>query len=82
MQRTIRKPGMTDLKIMRDKERALKASYSTHPAAKRAIMQALYGSTQGVPSEILTRINTPNVYRGAMMFTDRGDFTHLAGRGI
>lgn len=82
MQRTIRKPGMTDLKIMRAKERALKASYGSHPAAKRAFMKAQYSSTQGIPEEILMRLNTPNVYRGAMMFTDRGDFTHLAGRGI
>ena len=82
MQRTIRKPGMTDLKIMRDKERALKASYGSNPAAKLAIMQALYGRTQGVPEEILMRLNTPNVYRGAMFFTERGDFTHLSGRGI
>ena len=77
-----RKPGLYDQQIIKAKERPLMGSYKGRKA-KAAVIALLYGKRPATDLEkaIAVRITAP-IGMGAHSFTEHGDFTHLAGRGI
>ncbi|WYW00643.1 hypothetical protein Vasula_00006 [Pseudomonas phage vB_PpuP-Vasula] len=84
MNRTIRKPGLTDRLIATAKARSVEATYKGHKDGKRAIMVAAYGSkpVTDLQHAVAARMAQPSACQGALFFTEQGDFTHLAGRGV
>lgn len=84
MQRTHRKRGIFDSRIISEKTIALEATYTAHDDGKRAVMTLTYGARPAtdVQRAVARRLNQPSHIDGALWFTEHGDFTHLAGRGI
>lgn len=82
--RTLRKRGLYDAQITAAKDNALKATYKAHDEGKKAIMVMCYGARAQTTVQVAlkARLDQPNGMHGAMFFTERGDFTHLSGRGI
>ncbi|UKL14722.1 hypothetical protein [Pseudomonas phage Pf17397_F_PD1] len=82
MQRIPRRLGKTDRAIMDAKTFAIQQTMKAHTEGKAAVMGACYGAQRTeLQKSIQIRLETPG-YRGAQYFTERGDFTHLAGRGV
>ena len=82
--RKVRKPGLYDRKIATAKANAVEATYKGHSEGKRAIMLGCYGAKPQTDMQraVARRMDQPSACQGAMFFTERGDFTHLSGRGI
>ena len=82
MQRIPRKLGKTDRAIIDAKTFAIQQTMKAHNEGKAAVMTTCYGAQRTeLQRSIQIRLETPG-YRGAQFFTERGDFTHLAGRGV
>lgn len=82
MQRIPRKLGKTDRAIIDAKTFAIQQTMKAHAEGKAALMGAFYGAQRTeLQRSIQIRLETPG-YRGAQHFTERGDFTHLSGRGV
>ena len=82
--RKVRKPGLYDRKIATAKANAVEATYKGHSEGKRAIMLGCYGAKPQTDMQhaVARRMDQPSASQGALFFTERGDFTHLSGRGI
>lgn len=78
-----RKPGLFDKHISDAKQGSIAATYVAHSEGKRAVMTMTYGMRPQTDLQhaLDARFRQPG-YRGALFFTERGDFSHLAGRGI
>lgn len=82
-----RKPGLLDQRIAAEKHERLVATYKARPEVKRDIMVALYGGTPNTSTGRLLRDEGSDIYEAVvasfgLKYTERGDFTHLSGRGI
>lgn len=84
MTRTLRKPGLTDQRIAKAKQRSLMATRSAHSDGKKAVMTLRDGArpVTDLQQALGQRFRQPSGLTGAQRFTEHGDFTHLAGRGI
>ncbi|WYW00003.1 hypothetical protein Maksa_00007 [Pseudomonas phage vB_PpuP-Maksa] len=84
MTRTLRKPGLNDQRIAKAKRLALMATYTAHPEGKAAVMVLSYGARPqtDLQRSLDARYRQPGLGQGAHSFTEHGDFTHLAGRGV
>lgn len=84
MNRTQRKPGLNDSRIAKAKQRSLMATHSAHTAGKKAVMTLCYGArpVTDLQQSLDQRFRQPSGLTGAQWFTEHGDYTHLAGRGI
>ena len=84
MTRTLRKPGLTDQRIAKAKQRSLMATQSAHTEGKKAVMTLCYGArpVTDLQQSLDQRFRQPSGLTGAQWFTEHGDFAHLAGRGL
>ena len=81
--RKVRKPGLYDRHITDAKRGSIGATYLAHREGKRAVMCMAYGMRpQDDLQQALDARHKQPGFAGAQFFTERGDFTHLAGRGI
>ncbi|ADV35664.1 hypothetical protein phiIBB-PF7Ap04 [Pseudomonas phage phiIBB-PF7A] len=81
--RKIRKPGLYDKHVSDAKQGSIAATYVAHSEGKAAVMTMAYGMRPQTDLQhaLDARYRQPG-FAGAQFFTERGDFTHLAGRGV
>lgn len=81
--RKVRKPGLYDRHITDAKRGSIGATYLAHREGKQAVMTMVYGMRPQTDLQhaLDARHKQPG-FAGAQFFTERGDFSHLAGRGI